>query len=107
MMQKQRFAEGFLNVPSLHFEDNDLTIDADTDTTLRELAKANGVQVFDRCGGNGVCCSCVVTIVSGAEHVTPKSDLEEAVTYMEANDRLSCQCKLTGTGPVHLRANPG
>ena len=93
-------------MPSLHFEDIDLTIEADTCTTLRELAKANGVTVFDRCGGNGVCCSCVVTITEGMEHVTPKSDLEEAVTYMEAGDRLSCQCKLTGSGAVSLKVTP-
>lgn len=94
-------------MPTLHFKTDDVTIEADTQTTLRELAKANGVTVFDRCGGNGVCCSCVVTVLEGAEYLTPKSDLEEAVTYMAEGDRLSCQCLMTGSGPVVVDTNPG
>ena len=83
-------------MPSLHFEPEDITLEIDEQTTIREAAHQVDVNVHDRCGGNGACCNCVVTIVQGAEHLNPKTLVEEAVTYLDANDRLSCQCKITG-----------
>ena len=68
----------------------------DSQTTLREAAHLAGVDVHDRCGGMGACCNCVVTVVSGMENICTKTIIEEAVFYLDAADRLSCQCKITG-----------
>lgn len=72
------------------------TLEIDEETTLREAAHLVDVSVHDRCGGMGACCNCVVTIVEGMQNICPKSVVEEAVFYLDANDRLSCQCKITG-----------
>ena len=72
------------------------SIEIDSDTTLREAAHLVDVSVHDRCGGMGACCNCVVTIVEGAANICPKSTVEEAVFYLDVNDRLSCQCRITG-----------
>ncbi|MEB3206464.1 MAG: 2Fe-2S iron-sulfur cluster-binding protein [Vampirovibrionales bacterium] len=60
--------------------------------TLREAAHQLGLDVHDRCGGLGACCNCVVTVIKGAQHLSEKTAIEEAVFYMDPGDRLSCQC---------------
>ena len=72
------------------------TIAIDKNTTLREAAHLAGVSVHDRCGGMGACCNCVVTVVEGMDKICEKTVIEGAVFYLDANDRLSCQCKITG-----------
>jgi ferredoxin len=54
------------------------------------------VSVHDRCGGMGACCNCIVTVVQGMENICAKSVVEEAVFYLSAEDRLSCQCRISG-----------
>lgn len=78
------------------FEPFGLEIELDETTTLREAAHLLGINVHDRCGGNGACCNCVVTILQGMENICPKSIVEEAVFYLDPNDRLSCQCRIHG-----------
>lgn len=68
---------------------------------LRTAAKTAGLTVNDRCGGNGACGCCVVTIVAGAEACSPKTPVEQA-HYLEANERLSCQCTVVGPVTVQL-----
>jgi ferredoxin len=81
----------------LTFLPDKISIDVDESLTMREAAHLAGVDVQDRCGGNGACCNCVVTVLEGSEHLNPKTFVEEAVTYLAANDRLSCQCRISGT----------
>lgn len=71
-------------------------MEIDTETTLREAAHLAEVSVHDRCGGMGACCNCVVTVVEGMQNICGKSIVEEAVFYLAAEDRLSCQCRITG-----------
>lgn len=83
-------------MPKVTFLPSGNNIEIDTETTLREAAHLVNVSVHDRCGGMGACCNCIVTITEGLEHVGPKTVVEEAVFYLSANDRLSCQCRITG-----------
>jgi ferredoxin len=78
------------------FQPGGESIEIDDDTTIREAAHLVGVNVHDRCGGMGACCNCIVTILEGMENICPKSVVEEAVFYLGAEDRLSCQCKIKG-----------
>lgn len=89
-------------MPRVRFEPAGLEIEIDAETTLREAAHLLGVSVYDRCGGLGACCNCVVTIVEGMDRITPKNDVEAAVFYLDAQDRLSCQCRLTGDVVVRV-----
>lgn len=83
-------------MPRVTFMPEGIALDIDEQTTLREAAHRAGVDVHDRCGGLGACCNCVVTVLEGMGHISPKGVVEEAVFYLDANDRLSCQCKITG-----------
>ncbi len=83
-------------MPKVTFLPSGQSIEIDSETTLREAAHLVNVSVHDRCGGMGACCNCIVTIQEGSENVCPKSVVEEAVFYLSANDRLSCQCRITG-----------
>ena len=83
-------------MPKVTFQPSGRTVQIDETTTLREAAHIAGVDVHDRCGGMGACCNCIVTILDGAVNICPKSILEEAVFYLDVNDRLSCQCRITG-----------
>jgi ferredoxin len=85
-----------IHMAKVTFLPSNESIDIDSDTTLREAAHLLDVNVHDRCGGLGACCNCVVTVVEGAENILPKTVIEEAVFYLAADDRLSCQCRITG-----------
>lgn len=83
-------------MPRLTFQPDGESLEVDGDLTIREAAHLVGVNVHDRCGGMGACCNCVVTILSGMENIQPKTVVEEAVFYLAPDDRLSCQCRITG-----------
>jgi 2Fe-2S ferredoxin len=83
-------------MPKVTFLPSGKTIEIDGDTTIREAAHIVDVSVHDRCGGMGACCNCIITVMEGMGNICPKSIVEEAVFYLSENDRLSCQCKLTG-----------
>ncbi len=83
-------------MPKVTFLPSGKSIDIDDETTLREAAHLLDVSVHDRCGGMGACCNCIVTIVEGMAQICKKSVVEEAVFYLAENDRLSCQCRITG-----------
>lgn len=83
-------------MPKVTFLPSGKTIEIDTDTTIREAAHLLNVSVHDRCGGMGACCNCIVTVTEGGASICPKSVVEEAVFYLAENDRLSCQCRITG-----------
>lgn len=84
------------------FEPSGLEIEIDDTTSLREAAHLLGVDVHDRCGGNGACCNCVITILDGKENICPKSVVEAAVFYLDPQDRLSCQCYIHGDVTVRV-----
>lgn len=83
-------------MPRVTFLPSGRSIDIDPDTTVREAAHLVEVSVHDRCGGMGACCNCVITVVEGMQNICAKTIVEEAVFYLDAHDRLSCQCKITG-----------
>lgn len=83
-------------MPKVTFLPSGKELEIDNQTTLREAAHLIGVDVHDRCGGMGACCNCIVTVVEGMENICPKSVIEEAVFYLDPDDRLSCQCRITG-----------
>lgn len=89
-------------MPIVRFEPQGEELEIDGETTLREAAHELGISVHDRCGGNGACCNCVITVLEGMENICAKSPVEEAVFYLDKNDRLSCQCRLLGNVVVKV-----
>ena len=89
-------------MPTLTFQPGGESIEVDSTVTIREAAHQLGLNVHDRCGGNGACCNCVVTILEGHPNINPKTVVEDAVFYLDKEDRLSCQCKLFGDVTVTI-----
>jgi 2Fe-2S ferredoxin len=74
-------------------------------TSLLVACEQGGVPMTSECGGFAACNSCRVVVVSGAEHLSPVQDDEEA--FLDRPDhRLGCQANLRG-GDVHVRLDPG
>jgi ferredoxin len=74
---------------------------------LRKVALLHGVEVYKgihqlpppigNCGGLGLCGTCVMEIVEGAEHLSPATLRERLkLKGKPANHRLSCQSQVMG-----------
>jgi len=74
------------------------------DQSLLAVAQENAIEMDSACGGNGVCTTCLVKVVDGAENLTPVTDKEE-IMGMDADNpeyRLGCQCNANGDCTVEL-----
>ncbi len=76
--------------------------------TLLQAAKEIGAGVMHACFGNGLCSTCRVKVVSGAESLSAQEQFEKvSLNYHLSFDdetRLCCQTKLTGDKPVVVAA---
>lgn len=83
-------------MPKVTFLPSGEQIEIDGKTTIREAAHMLGIDVHDRCGGMGACCNCIVTVVEGVDNLCEKTIVEQAVFYLDKQDRLSCQTRIKG-----------
>lgn len=65
------------------------------------LAAANqcGVAIGQSCSGEGICGWCRVTILEGAEHMAPPTDLEQRLIRekdFHHDERAACLAKVRG-----------
>ncbi len=91
------------NMPTVEFLDAGKTVDCGQYANLRKVALLHDVEVYKgldkvaNCHGNGICGTCVVEVVEGAENVSPKTLREQfRLKGKPANRRLSCQCQVLG-----------
>jgi ferredoxin len=94
-------------MPTVEFLDAGKKVSCGQYANLRKVALAHGVEVYKgihqlpppigNCGGNGLCGTCVMEIVEGAENLSPPT-LRERVKMKgkPATYRLSCQCQVMG-----------
>lgn len=71
--------------------------------TLLDAARRAGAPLGNSCGGVGVCARCRVSVVSGAENLSPPTSIEERVSLqrgLSADERLACQTVVRG--PVSI-----
>lgn len=69
--------------------------------TLLARCLAEGLPVASACSGRGACARCLVTVLSGGEHLSPPRERERQVlarTQANADQRLSCQCRVQHAG---------
>jgi len=78
-------------------------VDCGQYANLRKVALLQDVPVYKgidqkvNCQGNGLCGTCIVEIVEGAEHLSPLTRREKLrLKGRPANRRLSCQCQVMG-----------
>ncbi len=66
--------------------------------SLQSLALNEGIRIGGACGGIGLCTTCRVTVLEGAENL-PRLTREEkdfrARNLLKENERLACQCAPT------------
>jgi 2Fe-2S ferredoxin len=77
--------------------------------TLMSRCLAAGLPVASACSGRGACGKCLVTVLRGAEGLTPPSVRETTtLTRNEATpgQRLSCQCRVPA-GTMDLLVTTG
>lgn len=74
----------------VHLNDKDYEVDENSDESLMQQLKNQGVEIVAACGGAGICQTCSIKVKSG--ELTDKTDTEKMMDLPEGQ-RLSCQCK--------------
>ena len=78
---------------------NGKEFEIEDETAIGPLCQAEGIPF--NCN-TGVCGSCLVTVLSGAEHLNALTD-EERDWGLDENRRLACQCLISG-GRVEIES---
>jgi ferredoxin len=87
------------------FEKLGITVNVPAGTRLIEISEKIGAGITYGCR-EGECCSCAVKIVSGMEHMSERSVLEDKVlqeNMAAADQRLACQAQVLG-GDITIKA---
>ncbi|MCS7047932.1 MAG: (2Fe-2S)-binding protein [Verrucomicrobiae bacterium] len=90
-------------MPRVEFLNAAKQIDCGQYANLRKVALLHDVPVYKplhekfNCHGNGLCGTCLVEVVEGAENLSPKTKRELLkLNGQPPNRRLSCQCQVLG-----------
>jgi len=90
-----------------------LTIDVSANANLREALAKSGISVYSgpsrllNCHGHGLCGTCEVLVIEGAENLSERTprEIRKLRTY-DRHRRLACQAAVVGDGHVVLHTNP-
>jgi adenylate cyclase len=77
--------------------------------SVLELSRVNDIPHADVCSGRGRCGTCRVRVDSGADHLTPRNDIEEhtlARVHASRDERLACQARVLGADVSVTRLLP-
>jgi adenylate cyclase len=67
--------------------------------TVLDVARRSGVPLGNACGGVGVCTRCRVTVLAGAENLTPQTEVEIRFGRSRGfadDERMACQAVVLG-----------
>lgn len=84
---------------------NDVAHEARPGERILNVARRNAAHIGFVCDGNGICQTCQIRVLSGAEHLNPPSATEQAWMpewRLASGHRLACQTALRGPGPVEV-----
>lgn len=74
---------------------------------LLEVAMDHGINIEHACGGVCACSTCHIYIEQGMDSLSEAEEEEEdrveEAPGLQINSRLSCQCDITGDGPIVFR----
>lgn len=82
---------------------NDVEMEARVGERLLNVARRNAAHIGFVCDGNGVCQTCQLRVLAGAEHLSPPNRAERdwmPARRLDEGHRLACQTALRGPGPV-------
>ncbi len=91
-------------MPKVTFLPENRVVECEAGTTVFAAARSVGLVVETACGGKGTCGLCRVTIVSGGEHLPPKTFEETRFIGTMAGLRLSC--RIAPAGDVAVKIPP-
>lgn len=69
------------------------------DETVLDVARRSAVPLGNACGGVGVCTRCRVTVLRGAENLSPPTSIEArfaAARGFAPDERMACQAVVRG-----------
>src|ERR1051325_2490788 len=92
----------------LKFERENINGIAVVGSYLIDAAKRLNIEIHDDCGRLGLCDTCAVTVVSGAEFLSEPTKAEIEILSEERRkngERLSCQAKIAGEGEILIRTH--
>ena len=79
-------------------EKQPVTVEANVDDTILEVALKNDIELHHNCGGVCACSTCHIYLEKGEEFVDEMTDKEEdfvdRARVPKLTSRLSCQCLL-------------
>jgi ferredoxin len=79
---------------TFHYAGQVTTVHAHKGESLLKIALDNGIPMEHACGGNGFCTTCMCTVKTGMEHLSPRNDREENMGVTNDPYRLSCQSRV-------------
>jgi 2Fe-2S ferredoxin len=87
-------------------DQTECTLKAAVDQTLLDVMLDHGINIEHACGGVCACSTCHVYIKDGMDSLCESTEAEEdrveEAPAVKPYSRLSCQCRVTGDGPIHL-----
>ncbi len=88
------------------FLPQNITVEAEDDETILEVALANDIELEHNCGGNCCCTTCHVIVKEGYDNLSEMEEEEEdrleECAELTATSRLGCQCRITGNVAVEI-----
>ena len=79
---------------------NSLPVNVTAPQTVLKAIQSTGTDWMHACGGKGRCTSCRMVVLAGHENLSPESAAElkyREAGRLKANERLTCQCTVTGS----------
>ena len=73
--------------------------EAKSDEAVLDVARRAGVPLGNSCGGVGVCSRCKVRVLSGADHLSPATSIEQRFSTARGfakDERMACQAVVLG-----------
>jgi 2Fe-2S ferredoxin len=96
-------------VPTITFLPSGVTIEVAPGTTVFNAAARAEVAIPSQCGGKCACALCRVTVVGGAERLSPMRWEEEGHmgnAFFLTRERLSCQLQVFGDVVIEVSEEP-
>jgi 2Fe-2S ferredoxin len=91
---------------NITFLPDHITLEADAEDTILEVARANKIRLEHNCGGNCSCSTCHVIVREGEENLSPLEEEEddrlEECEERGSGSRLSCQARIRGDVTVEI-----
>ncbi|HEU5161920.1 MAG TPA: 2Fe-2S iron-sulfur cluster-binding protein [Thermoanaerobaculia bacterium] len=72
---------------------------AKADETVLDVARRAGAPIGNSCGAVGVCARCRITVLEGAEALSPPTEIERRIAAQRgvpAEERFACQAVVRG-----------